>query len=134
MKKIYLKMLALAAMMAVSADALAIDPPLKSETLTEGNTYILFSYANPSLVLSRDSLYGAYDLAEESASNYLTGTGNRTVPFTAHKADDGSWYFSVEENEMITSYVGVYNVGANLLGNLEEPAYWEVENAPVDGY
>ena len=35
---------------------------------------------------------------------------------------------------MITSYVGIYNVGGNLLGNLEEPAYWEVENAPVDGF
>jgi hypothetical protein len=134
MKKSYLKMIAFTAMMVVSANVFAIDPPLKSETLTEGNTYVLFSYANPSMVLSRDGWNGAYYLAEESASNYLTGTGNRTVPFTAHKADDGSWYFSVEENEMITSYVGIYNVGGNLLGNLEEPAYWEVENAPVDGF
>ena len=102
MKKNYFRLLAIAAMTAVSATAFAIDPPLKSEVLTDGNTYLLFSYANPSKVLSRTSWDGAYYLLDEAASNYLTGTGNRTVPFVAHKADDGSWYFSVEENEMIT--------------------------------
>lgn len=134
MKKSYMKLLAVAAMTLVSANALAIDPPLKSETLTDGNTYILFSYANPSKVLSRTSWDGAYRLVDESASNYLTGTGNRTVPFIAHKAEDGSWYFSVEENEMITSYVGFMNGSGNLNATLEEPAYWEVTNAPVDGF
>jgi hypothetical protein len=56
------------------------------------------------------------------------------VPFVAHKADDGSWYFSVEENEMITSYVGIKSGGGNLHGDLEEPVFWDVENAPVDGF
>ena len=134
MKKNYFRLLAIAAMTAVSATAFAIDPPLKSEVLTDGNTYLLFSYANPSKVLSRTSWDGAYYLLDEAASNYLTGTGNRTVPFVAHKADDGSWYFSVEENEMITSYVGIKSGGGNLHGDLEEPVFWDVENAPVDGF
>lgn len=134
MKKNYFRLLAFAAMTAVSATAFAIDPPLKSEVLTDGNTYLLFSYANPSKVLSRTSWDGAYYLLDEAASNYLTGTGNRTVPFVAHKADDGSWYFSVEENEMITSYVGIKSGGGNLHGDLEEPVFWDVENAPVDGF
>lgn len=134
MKKNYFRLLAIAAMTAVSATAFAIDPPLKSEVLTDGNTYLLFSYANPSKVLSRTSWDGAYYLLDEAASNYLTGTGNRTVPFVAHKAEDGSWYFSVEENEMITSYVGIKSGGGNLHGDLEEPVFWDVENAPVDGF
>ncbi len=134
MKKNYFRLLAFAAMTAVSATAFAIDPPLKSEVLTDGNTYLLFSYANPSKVLSRAFWDGAYYLLDEAASNYLTGTGNRTVPFVAHKADDGSWYFSVEENEMITSYVGIKSGGGNLHGDLEEPVFWDVENAPVDGF
>ena len=48
------KVMMMTAMLAVSAHAMAIDPPLKSETLTDGTTYILFNYANPSKVLSKD--------------------------------------------------------------------------------
>lgn len=134
MKNYYFKMLAFAAMTSVSADVLAIDPPLKSESLVDGTTYVLFNYANPSQVLSRTSWDGAYYLLDEASSNYLTGTGDRTVPFVAHQAEDGTWSFSVEENEMITSYVGLRSGGGNVHGNLAEPAYWEVVSSPIDGF
>jgi len=126
--------------MLASSNVMAIDPPTIGGNLKDGNTYILFNLLQPNLYWSRTSWDGAYYLLSYDASNYKTST------FVAHKADDGTWYFSVtststttnEDGETVeteeTKYVGIPSGSNNLNATLDEPAYWKAEKSDKDGY
>lgn len=127
MRKITLKSLLLGAMLLTTANAMAIDFPKIGRAPVDGGSYVLVNYARPNLFFSRTSWDGAYYLRPLADSQY------ETHAFTAHQSADGSWYFSLT-NDDITTYVGIPIGTDNLNGNLEDPAYFTLENGDVEGF
>ena len=135
MKKNYFRLAFVAlAMMTVQA-ALALDFPY-AKTPTDGERYILASRSNPTNFWTRTSWDGAYYLLS-LADAQAGGLG----VFTAHQAENGSWYFSVgngtdaETGEPnAETYVGIPFGTDNLNGNLDAPAFWTVEQSDVAGF
>ncbi|MGX8697214.1 MAG: hypothetical protein ACSW8D_12590, partial [Prevotella sp.] len=135
MKKNYFRLAFVAlAMMAVQT-ALALDFPY-AKTPTDGERYILASRSNPTNFWTRTSWDGAYYLLS-LADAQAGGLG----VFTAHQAENGSWYFSVgngtdaETGEPnAETYVGIPFGTDNLNGNLDAPAFWTVEQSDVAGF
>lgn len=114
-------------MLMTTANAMAIDFPKIGRTPVDGGSYVLVNYARPNLFFSRTSWDGAYYLRPLADSQY------ESHAFTAHQSADGSWYFSVT-SEDITTYVGIPIGTDNLNGNLEEPAFFTLENGDVEGF
>ena len=128
MSKNYLRQLMMAAVLLVSANALAVEFPKIGRTLTDGGTYTMVNYAKPNVFLSRTSWDGAYYLLPIGESQYAKNV------FTAHQVNENTWYFSVAVNDSTTNYVGIPFATDNLNGNLEEPAYFIVSNGEKEGF
>ena len=137
MKKNYLKLMALSAAMLTATGVQAVDFPY-AQTPTDGQSYILASRSNPTNFWTRTSWDGAYYVLP------LADAQNNLGVFTAHKAEDGTWFFTVENGEegltfgadtfYGTTYVGIPYGTDNLHGKLAEPAYWTVEESDVKGF
>lgn len=137
MKKSYLKLMALSAAMLTATGVQAVDFPY-AQTPTDGQSYILASRSNPTNFWTRTSWDGAYYVLP------LADAQNNLGVFTAHKAEDGTWFFTVENGEegltfgadtfYGTTYVGIPYGTDNLHGKLAEPAYWTVEESDVKGF
>ena len=137
MKKNYFKT-AVAAMMLLSAQSsMAVVFPY-AQTPVEGGTYILASRTNPTNYWSRTSWDGAYYYLSLQDSHYADNA------FVAHQAEDGSWYFEVNNGEegrtfggntyYDITYVGIPNGTCNINAALYEPAYWTLEVSDVSGF
>ena len=137
MKKNYLKLMALSAAMLTATGVQAVEFPY-AQTPTDGQSYILASRSNPTNFWTRTSWDGAYYVLP------LADAQNNLGVFTAHKAEDGTWFFTVENGEegltfgadtfYGTTYVGIPYGTDNLHGKLAEPAYWTVEESDVKGF
>ena len=137
MKKNYLKLMALSAAMLTATGVQAVEFPY-AQTPTDGQSYILASRSNPTNFWTRTSWDGAYYVLP------LADAQNNLGVFTAHKAEDGTWFFTVENGEegltfgadtfYGTTYVGIPYGTDNLNGKLAEPAYWTVEESDVKGF
>lgn len=137
MKNDYLKLAALAMAMTAAQTALAVDFPY-AKAPVDGETYILASRSNPTNFWTRTSWDGAYYLLP------LADAKNNLGVFTAHAAEDGSWYFSVDNGEdgltfggntfYGTTYVGIPYGTDNLHGKLDNPAYWTLEPSDKAGF
>ena len=137
MKKKYLKLMALSAAMLTATGVQAVEFPY-AQTPTDGQSYILASRSNPTNFWTRTSWDGAYYVLP------LADAQNNLGVFTAHKAEDGTWFFTVENGEegltfgadtfYGTTYVGIPYGTDNLNGKLAEPAYWTVEESDVKGF
>ncbi len=137
MKKSYLKLMALSAAMLTATGVQAVEFPY-AQTPTDGQSYILASRSNPTNFWTRTSWDGAYYVLP------LADAQNNLGVFTAHKAEDGTWFFTVENGEegltfgadtfYGTTYVGIPYGTDNLHGKLAEPAYWTVEESDVKGF
>ena len=137
MKNNYLKLMALSAAMLTATGVQAVDFPY-AQTPTDGQSYILASRSNPTNFWTRTSWDGAYYVLP------LADAQNNLGVFTAHKAEDGTWFFTVENGEegltfgadtfYGTTYVGIPYGTDNLHGKLAEPAYWTVEESDVKGF
>lgn len=92
MKKNYLKLMALSAAMLTATGVQAVDFPY-AQTPTDGQSYILASRSNPTNFWTRTSWDGAYYVLP------LADAQNNLGVFTAHKAEDGTWFFTVENGE-----------------------------------
>ena len=137
MKKNYFRLAALALAMTAVQTVLAVDFPY-AKAPADGETYILASRSNPTNFWTRTNWDGAYyflSLADAKANLGI---------FTAHAAEDGSWYFSVDNGEegltfggntfYGTTYVGIPYGTDNLHGKLESPAYWTLEQSDKAGF
>jgi len=120
--------LATLALVLCASSVWAIERPSIGRTLTDGQTYTLVSFTNPSNFLSRTSWDGAYYLLDINSSNYAKNV------FTAHKNEWGEWYFSVAVNDSVTNYVGIPASTDNLNANLESPAYFIVTETDTAGF
>ena len=137
MKINYLKLMALSAAMLTATGVQAVEFPY-AQTPTDGQSYILASRSNPTNFWTRTSWDGAYYVLP------LADAQNNLGVFTAHKAEDGTWFFTVENGEegltfgadtfYGTTYVGIPYGTDNLNGKLAEPAYWTVEESDVKGF
>ena len=98
MEKLYKNLLGVCVASMATLNALAIDPPFVGQTLTEGGSYILVNFANPSKVWSRTDWDGAYYLRDLSVSDYKEST------LTAHQTETGKWYFETGmQTETVTN-------------------------------
>ena len=125
----------------VASTAMAVDFPKVGKAPQDGGKYVLVSYVNPNNYFSRTGWDGAYYLLPYADSHFADHA------FTAHLANDGSWYFSVvtvnqyddgEGNittEEQTNYVGFHEfANDNLNAQLAFPAYFTLKTAEVDGF
>ena len=141
MSKNYLKGLLLLVALMVTSAAMAVDFPKVGKTPTSGGKYVLVSYVNPNNYFSRTSWDGAYYLLPYADSHFADHA------FTATKASNGSWYFSVTtttqyenedgtvDTEETTNYLGFHEpTNDNLNAKLGYPAYFALEAAEVDGF
>ena len=141
MKKFYIRQLLVLVAMMVASTAMAVDFPKVGKTPVDGGKYVLVSYVNPNNYFSRTSWDGAYYLLPYADSHFADHA------FTAHQAEDGTWYFSVvstnqyedEEGntvtEEVTNYIGFHEyANDNLNAKLDGPAYYSLEKADVDGF
>ena len=137
MKKHYLKMAAAALMLLCAQSSMAVEFPY-AQTPVDGGTYILASRTNPTSYWSRTSWDGAFYYLSLDASHYADNV------FTAHQAEDGTWYFSVDNGEdgrsfgsntyYDTTYMGIPNGTCNINATLDAPAYWVLEKSDVLGF
>lgn len=129
MTKNYLKQLLLTIVLLASAsNVLAIDFPKIGEYPVDGNEYILVSYVKPDIFFTRTSWDGAYYLLPYDQSNC------ESHAFTAHKGVDGNWCFSITESNGNEKYIGIPAGTDNLNGNLDDPAYFILEEGDVSGF
>lgn len=129
MTKNYFKQLLLTIVLLASAsNVLAIDFPKIGEYPVDGNEYILVSYVKPDIFFTRTSWDGAYYLLPYDQSNC------ESHAFTAHKGVDGSWCFSITESNGNEKYIGIPAGTDNLNGNLDDPAYFILEEGDVSGF
>ena len=136
MEKLYKNLLGVCVAGMATLNAMAIDPPFIGQKLTEGGTYILVNFANPSQVWSRTSWDGAYYLRNLSVSDYMEST------LTAHQTESGEWYFEAgQQTEIVEDeetgeqktveymvYAGIPAGTDNLNSRFREQALWIVES------
>lgn len=135
MRKHYIRVCVVCAALAASLHVGAVErPKLKTQTITDGEKYVLFNYVRPDGYMSRTSWDGAYYFLGPNDSNYATHE------FTAVQNDDGTWSFVVvkeaeeEGAEPEKTYVAIPNGTDNLNANSLDVAAWTIENGDYDGY
>ena len=137
MMKNYMKIVVVALAMMATTTVSAVEFPC-AKAPVDGQTYILANLSNPTNYWTRTSWDGAYYLLSYNDAKDKLGT------FTAHQAENGSWYFTVENGEegvsfggntyYGTTYVGIPAGTDNINAALYDPAYWIVESSDKAGF